>query len=71
MPFAKITHNKRGEKLKDTSRAHQLTAFLHAHAGLAFQLFCAATDLTSPLFQYEEQLVNESSTRSKRWSATI
>ena len=63
VPFAKITHTKSGAKLKDTSRAQQLTTFLHARVGLAFhyQLFCVASDRSSPLFDYEyAQLVNES-----------
>ena len=37
------------------SPADQLTAFLHADAGLGFyyQLFCAASDRSSPLLEYE------------------
>ena len=61
-PFAMITHTKSGDKLTDTARAQQLTMSLHARAGLAFhyQLFCAASDRASPLFDYEYvQLVDE------------
>ena len=62
-PFVKITHTKRGNKLKDTSRAEHLTAFLQARAGLGFyyQLSAVASDRFSPLFDYEYvQLVSES-----------
>ena len=69
VPFAKITHTKSGDKLKDTARAQQLTTFLHARAGLAFhyQLFCVASDRASPLFDYEYvQLVRREPRRARR-----
>ena len=36
MPFVKISRTKSGKTIKDKQVARQLTAFLHAQAGLAF-----------------------------------
>ena len=64
MRFVKISRTKSGKTIKDKQVARQLTAFLHAQAGLGFhyQLFSSAADINPhPLLEYEySQLVRES-----------